>query len=1172
MRFSGIDVPEPLLEAQAKGTLVVFVGAGVSIPSGFPNYTNLANNIGREFGITREPDEPPDRYLGRIDENYNRAKIRAHAVFGDSTKLPCDLHRFIPTLFKDEKSIRIVTTNFDPLLSKALDERRSVVETYHAPAVPLGSDFSGLVYLHGSVFKEAKHFILTDSDFGHAYITHGWASLFLRSLFESFDVLFVGYSHSDPIMQYLARGLYKQNAKERYIVTDNTVSNWNLLKLVPIAYDPSSNHQQLFDFLKTWGQFTRSPLYDQEERLKELLAKDPADSLLDNDDEDFIRHVLNDEKKFPWFAQHASFKWTFWLQKEKKLSRLFNPHVDLSSLERKLSAWLADAAIRSKTDRHLFDLFSTYKHQLNPELASDLVTALFRHGFEYFSVLQLNSLVNTLARNTSGAGSDTWAFLLKKFDLPRDLSACMIVFEKLISPAMKVDDFSSRMNPAESSHRFEIKFEDNNNYWLREFWSARKSVILTSAHVDTFYRALKQSIEASYRLLYPKGTADEEFDRLSHARPAIEKHAQNHDFDDVFSFLADALAEILEWISKNDPIRTAEEIQVLARSKDQLFVRMAFYLAERNTVWDADQKANWALAREVFLQHDYHHESYSFLKTVYPALSSEMKERLLEYATTQHLPTDLPNSEEYAEWLIRSRIAWLKEASPDCHVLAKYIQSFGLTPEELASREHADFTSWSSGVHWVQEKSLYAAEEFVEGGIASKLSELLGLPERGMDQPSRYGVQKELEKAISLKPSLALELANLLIAQSQWDSYLWKAIFGSWENTLEGVDSWNAAFEVIRDHPPLLSHANELSRALYKAAEGGRIPQETYENAFELLEQVYRAAANDSIDETDDWLQRSINHASGNTILAWLRILSVSKTKELSERSRRFFEEVVTGTRSADRLAKSALASQTHYLFFLSQDWTNSYLLPLFRLSHQDWKPVWQGYLTWGRLTRDLVLSMMPAYLELLASAEAGDLSNRAIEFVSHMSLSGTVNPIESGLLQALLSQDLGEEFARQVSRNVRQMKPEDRLLASDAWLMQYLRMRLSSVYRALTSKEYDWILCIGLQLHAKIPEVVGMITSNPAMDSGGGWVFHEMKEDGISKTFPEPVTDVIDHLLPSQNQMHLNDLEDIVGTLIDLCIPTLKEKLLRICNHLTRLGSRRVTEFVAKLNAFPVS
>jgi hypothetical protein len=46
------------------------------------------------------------------------------------------------------------------------------------------------------VAKQADRMVLTDSDFGSAYLTEGWATRFLQRLFTHNVVMFIGYSHS----------------------------------------------------------------------------------------------------------------------------------------------------------------------------------------------------------------------------------------------------------------------------------------------------------------------------------------------------------------------------------------------------------------------------------------------------------------------------------------------------------------------------------------------------------------------------------------------------------------------------------------------------------------------------------------------------------------------------------------------------------------------------------------------------------------------------------------------------------------------------------------------------------------------------------------------------------------------------------------------------------------
>jgi hypothetical protein len=72
MRFEGIDFPKPIIEAQEKGELVIFAGAGVSIPSpsDLPDFKKLANELANDIAVLKG-DEPIDRFLGRLPPTLN---------------------------------------------------------------------------------------------------------------------------------------------------------------------------------------------------------------------------------------------------------------------------------------------------------------------------------------------------------------------------------------------------------------------------------------------------------------------------------------------------------------------------------------------------------------------------------------------------------------------------------------------------------------------------------------------------------------------------------------------------------------------------------------------------------------------------------------------------------------------------------------------------------------------------------------------------------------------------------------------------------------------------------------------------------------------------------------------------------------------------------------------
>ena len=114
-----------------------------------------------------------DRLLGEWDERTGDVKQHAAAILqSNESRQRLKLHRAILRLLANTTTPRLVTTNFDRLLLRALrTEKLSVDARWRisvAPALPPTRRFSGICYLHGIV-DEPQDMVLTDKDIGRAY-------------------------------------------------------------------------------------------------------------------------------------------------------------------------------------------------------------------------------------------------------------------------------------------------------------------------------------------------------------------------------------------------------------------------------------------------------------------------------------------------------------------------------------------------------------------------------------------------------------------------------------------------------------------------------------------------------------------------------------------------------------------------------------------------------------------------------------------------------------------------------------------------------------------------------------------------------------------------------------------------------------------------------------------
>ena len=288
-----VDIPERLINSLTKDRLVVFVGAGVSMRASkkqragthYPGFRNLAELIAQRLGRTitdREigylKDGFIDRLIGEWDDNAGDVRQHAAAILQfNESRQRLKLHRTLLRLLASTPTPRIVTTNFDRLLLRALKaEKLSVDGRWRvsvAPALPPTRRFSGICYLHGIV-DEPQDMVLTDKDIGRAYMDEGWALRFAHSIFQQYDVLFVGYSLEDPPLRYLSLALEggaeqgrwalipEQNPKESK--DEEIERDWQRRHVQPIWFSAKNkDYRALERTIHAWGADQSSSFLDR---------------------------------------------------------------------------------------------------------------------------------------------------------------------------------------------------------------------------------------------------------------------------------------------------------------------------------------------------------------------------------------------------------------------------------------------------------------------------------------------------------------------------------------------------------------------------------------------------------------------------------------------------------------------------------------------------------------------------------------------------------------------------------------------------------------------------------------------------------------------------------------------------------------------------------------------
>jgi hypothetical protein len=198
-----------------------FLGAGMSRPSGFVNWKELMREIAEELhlDINRETD-----LIALAQWHKNRRKTR-HKInqllveeFTKEAKLT-ENHRLIAAL----PVSALWTTNYDHVVEAAFADAHKRLDVKRRPedlAVTKPRCHATLYKMHGDV-DAPDEAVLTKDDFANFESKRGVFSVQLRGHLVSKSFLFLGYSFSDPNMDYILariRASLGDNRREHYCV------------------------------------------------------------------------------------------------------------------------------------------------------------------------------------------------------------------------------------------------------------------------------------------------------------------------------------------------------------------------------------------------------------------------------------------------------------------------------------------------------------------------------------------------------------------------------------------------------------------------------------------------------------------------------------------------------------------------------------------------------------------------------------------------------------------------------------------------------------------------------------------------------------------------------------------------------------------------------------------
>lgn len=526
----GVVLPPDLDAALREDRLVVFVGAGASrdLPARLPDFRELTEEVLALAGSSEPPAEDGryDSQLGDLEDNgFDVRKAVRQVIIGGSSR-PSRLHEAVTGLFPSADRARIVTTNYDGLLETALG---GTIEVWSAPALPLGDSFRGVVHLHGSVNGPDEGLVVTDRDFGRAYLTQGWARRFLVTLFHHFYVLFVGYSHRDVDMRYLARGLPPDSRERRFalVKSGTDTAEWKRYRIQPIewASDAGDPYEPEVEALQAWGQEVRLSELEHTARIQRLVA---GGRQLDPVDESYLTRALDIPPRATVFARVASGEvWLQWAAHKSTFRALFDPNTTLTPAQAILAEWFARTYVITGIGNPL-NLLAVQDGQLSAGLWMAVAHALWRPGPQGPDILE--PWIAILCQQDGGHNPTVLNYLLNDCQLPNDRGPLVLLLRHLFEPKLELKPGIPFPGfPPSTSADIAVAADP---YWVDKTLNETIKPNIGDIAQD-LYEVATSVLSRYFELHSAFGEVHGGHDPISRMRHAVESHRQNQYGDDA---------------------------------------------------------------------------------------------------------------------------------------------------------------------------------------------------------------------------------------------------------------------------------------------------------------------------------------------------------------------------------------------------------------------------------------------------------------------------------------------------------------------------------------------------------------------------------------------------------------------------------------------------------------
>lgn len=1167
MRISRIEFPPPLIAALRSRELVVFAGTGVSMasPANMPNFAELTDCIAAGTGKLRGDQESEDRFLGTLADGGVDVHKRTMLELQARKSQPTDQHRSILRLFGDQPSVRLVTTNFDVLFEEAAKNQfKEQPKRYCAPALPTGRNFHGIVHVHGSV-EDHTTLVVTDRDFGRAYLAEGWARRFLFDVFRHSTVLFIGYSHNDTILQYLARAIPEHGVGKRYALAGEKESlDWQRLGIEPLVFPQAStdDYTALADGLTALATLVGRNVLDWRFEIRQVASKPPT---LSDEETTIVEYALDTPTTTRFFIEAATSDWINWLERKGFLEHLVTAdELPLCERDAMLAQWLVQRL--KDADQELLLFLARHQLRIHPHLWNSLCwelgygTSLASNPSQFLRWARL-----MIASIPPAANLHLLVKLGARCGERGDHRALLKVFSVLTEIRPRISDALVPVSGPTNDSRHGIDVEIRLTGGHHSLFQPLEKELGSSLHVfaEELLVLIHRRLEDAHELLSSWGKADREWDPLSFRRSAIERHRQDQ-FPQPIDLLINAGRDSLAHLANADPPAVGYWCPKLLKSDVPLLRRLAVYAIALRTDMSPDEKLS-CLGRAHVHSNAIHHEVFRLAQLVYPMAGHDSRVKLLDHVLES--ANDDASIEDVAyqqfNWL-----HWLCQADPECKLARTALDRVQARNPSFQPREFPDLT------HWIGEFesgpiSPWSVEELLAQPGCEWLQRLVALPANAGEW-RREGIHHAVTDAARQNFEWGQSLADALRDESLWSSDLWAPLMRAWSDAGVNAAEYLRAFEWICTPELQRYHQHAVAGMLEKLVRNGGTPY-----APQLLQRANSVATGlweildppDPISSpSDEWLQQAINAPAGLLAEFWVGSLVLSlKAQHLRSTALADVYQaglmVILDDRSINgTMGRSVLCATFAVFLAVDEAWAKTNLLPLFEITSGDaeFDAAWDGFLTWGRLNPAVGEAMEPTFLRAVEHLE-NRLSNNRDRFVHYCTpliAYFSKDPLKHWIPAFFSHASIHSRctFASELERFFEQTDELHHQEVWNRWLKAYWLNRLNGVPAPLAPEEIERMLRWLLHFTTILPDAIEIACLMPTAPMNDMMYIYEIRTGDLPHREPAAIARLAVHLASCPSPTYVEqELLELIRQLLEQPLP--EELELKLREIVARLG-----------------